>query len=124
MHSIFGVHDPLVNCFIPPIFCINMYAIHNRIHKICSCPVYTPMTTCNQGYQYVAIPETYNSTCYNDSKIILCTYYKCLVTADTLYTPIMAAIEGYQYVFLKHICDCLCKNRPCSHLVVIREALV
>ena len=55
MHTIFGVHDTLVNCFIPPIP-LYKHVIHNRIHKFCSIYCLSSIHTnddSNQGYQYV-----------------------------------------------------------------------
>ena len=107
MHSIFGVHGTLVNCFIPPIL-LYKHVIRNKIHKIVVlytvCPVYTPMMTCNQGYQYAFLKHIIVLVTTTHKNHIM--YFKCLVTVDTfnlVYTLMTAAIQGYQNVLLKHI---------------------
>ena len=107
IHSIFGVYGTLVNCFIPPIL-LYKHVIRNKIHKIVVlytvCPVYTPMTTRNQGYQYVFLKHIIVLVTTTHKNHI--TYFKCLVTVDTfnlVYTLMTAVIQGYQNVLLKHI---------------------
>ena len=83
MHSIFGVHGTLVNCFIPPIP-LYKHVIRNRIHKFCSSIYCLSSIHTNddsiQGYQYVFLKHITVLVTTHKNHI---TYFKCLVTADT-----------------------------------------
>ena len=94
-------------------------AVHSIQHEVKAVPTHM-VVWYKTVPTYLAIP-TVHSPQY---KTMAAPTHVTVLTVHGLQYKAMAVPMHMTVPIVRSICDRLCENRPCSHLVVIRETLV